>query len=99
MASDTSVQPVGLFIALPLGIWKPARRRCCCCSGSGSSAALAPENVAEQLRWGAGWLEALPWAQRCKDGSTDIARAASFSRLPRRNRGAAPTARDDDRRR
>jgi hypothetical protein len=44
---------------------------------SGSPATLAPENIAEQLRWGAGWLEALPWAQRSKDVSTDIARAAS----------------------
>ena len=30
---------------------------------SGSSGALAPERVVEQLRWGAGWLEALPWAK------------------------------------
>jgi Barrel-sandwich domain of CusB or HlyD membrane-fusion/GAF domain len=36
-----------------------------------------PEMVAEQLRWGAGWLDALPWARRCKDLSADVARAAS----------------------
>jgi hypothetical protein len=44
---------------------------------SGSSAALAPEKVAEQLRWGAGWLEALPWALRSKELTSDAARAAS----------------------
>ena len=39
--------------------------------------AANPAIVAEQLRWGAGWLEALPWARRAKDLSSDIARAAS----------------------
>ena len=39
--------------------------------------AATPESVAEQLRWGAGWLEALPWARRSKDVSSDIARATS----------------------
>ena len=77
MVSDTSVQPVGLFVALPLGSGSQPVAVAAVALASGSSAALAPENVAEQLRWGAGWLEALPWAQRCKDGSTDIARAAS----------------------
>jgi hypothetical protein len=77
IGSDTSVQPVGLFVALPLGSGSQPVAVAAVALASGSSAALAPENVAEQLRWGAGWLEALPWAQRCKDGSTDIARAAS----------------------
>jgi RND family efflux transporter MFP subunit len=71
------MQPVGLFVALPLGCGSQPVAVAAVALASGSSAALAPENVAEQLRWGAGWLEALPWAQRCKDGSTDIARAAS----------------------
>ena len=36
MGSDTSpAQPVGLLVALPLGVWKPAHRCCCCCSGIG----------------------------------------------------------------
>jgi hypothetical protein len=77
IGSDTSVQPVGLFVALPLGSGSQPVAVAAVALASGSSAALAPENVVEQLRWGAGWLEALPWAQRCKDGSTDIARAAS----------------------
>ena len=77
IASDTSVQPVGLFVALPLGSGSQPVAVAAVALAPGSSAALAPESVAEQLRWGAGWLEALPWAQRCKDGSTDIARAAS----------------------
>src|SRR5262245_27302661 len=77
IGSDTSVQPVGLFVALPLGSGSQPVGVAAVALASGSSAALAPENVAEQLQWGAGWVEALPWAQRCWDGSTDIARAAS----------------------
>jgi hypothetical protein len=77
MGSDTSVQPVGLFVALPLGSGSQPVAVAAVALASGSSAALAPENVAEQLRWGAGWLEALPWAQRCKHVLTDVARAAS----------------------
>jgi len=77
MGSDTSVQPVGLFVALPLGSGSQPVAVAAVALASGSSAALAPEKVAEQLRWGAGWLEALPWAQRSRDVSTVIARAAS----------------------
>jgi hypothetical protein len=77
MGSDTSVQPVCLFVALPLGSGSQPVAVVAVAVASGSSATLAPENIAEQLRWGAGWLEALPWAQRSKDVSTDIARAAS----------------------
>ena len=70
-------QPVGLFVALPLGPGSQPIAVAAVALASGSSAALAPENVAEQLRWGAGWLEAVPWARRSKDASTDVARAAS----------------------
>jgi Barrel-sandwich domain of CusB or HlyD membrane-fusion/GAF domain len=77
MEPDTSVQSVGLFVALPLGSGSQPVAVVAVAVASGSSATLAPENIAEQLRWGAGWLEALPWAQRSKDVSTDIARAAS----------------------
>jgi hypothetical protein len=51
---------------------------------------VAPESVAEQLRWGAGWLEALPWARRSKDSASDVAQAAScltFSPRLGRSRG------------
>jgi multidrug resistance efflux pump len=76
MGPDTRVQPVSL-VALPLGSGSQPVAVAAVALASGSSAAQAPENVAEQLQWGAGWLEALPWAQRCKDVSTDLARAAS----------------------
>ena len=76
--SDTCpAQPVGLFVALPLGAGSQPIAVAAVALASGSSAALAPESVAEQLRWGAGWLEALPWARRSKELSTEIARAAS----------------------
>jgi Barrel-sandwich domain of CusB or HlyD membrane-fusion/GAF domain len=77
MSSDTSVQQVGLFVALPLGPGSQPIAVAAVALASGSSAALAPESVVEQLRWGAGWLEALPWARRSEDASTDVARAAS----------------------
>ncbi|HYU54352.1 MAG TPA: HlyD family efflux transporter periplasmic adaptor subunit, partial [Gemmatimonadaceae bacterium] len=77
MEPDTSLQPVGLLVALPLGSASQPVAVVAVALAAGSSATLAPENIAEQLRWGAGWLEALPWAQRSKDVSTDIARAAS----------------------
>ena len=39
--------------------------------------AVAPESVAEQLKWGAGWLEALPWVGRLRKATAGAARAAS----------------------
>jgi multidrug resistance efflux pump len=77
VSESSSAQPVGLFVALPLGPRSQPIAVAAVALASGSSAALAPEGVVEQLRWGAGWLEALPWAQHCTDVSTDIARAAS----------------------
>jgi RND family efflux transporter MFP subunit len=70
-------QPVGLFLALPLGPGGQPIAVVAVALASGSSAALAPERVAEQLRWGGGWLETLPWARRSKELSSDTARAAS----------------------
>src|SRR5262245_30476474 len=77
LGSETAVQPVGLFVALPLGPESQPIAVVAVALASGSSAAQTPESVAEQLRWGAGWLEALPWARRSEDASTSVARAAS----------------------
>jgi RND family efflux transporter MFP subunit len=33
------------------------------------------ERIADELRWGAGWLEALPWVRRLEGSSADLARA------------------------
>src|SRR4051794_12661524 len=76
-ADSVPAQPVGLFLALPLGPGSEPIAIIAVALASGSSAALAPERVAQQLRWGEGWLETLPWAQRSKDLTTDAARAAS----------------------
>ena len=35
------------------------------------------ERLADELRWGTGWLEALPWARRFQGSSADMARALS----------------------
>lgn len=70
-------QPVGLFLALPLGPGSEPIGVAAFALASGSSAALAPVKIAEQLRWGAGWLETLSWARRSKNLASDADRAAS----------------------
>ena len=70
-------QSVGLFLAFPLGPGSEPIAVIAVALASGTSAAHAPEKVVQQLRWGAGWLEALPWAQRSKDLTADVARGAS----------------------
>ena len=77
--APTPVLPsaIGVLVALPLGPVSQPIAVAAVALASGSSAALAPETVAEQLRWGAGWLEALPWARSSKDVSSGVARAAS----------------------
>jgi hypothetical protein len=68
---------VGLFLAFPLGPESEPIAVIAVALASGTSAAHAPEKVVQQLRWGAGWLEALPWAQKSKDLTADVARGAS----------------------
>ena len=71
-------QPVGLIVAMPIGTARePIAVAAVALATSAGTPAAAPESVAEQLRWGAGWLEALPWVRRCKDVSSDMAQAAS----------------------
>ena len=38
---------------------------------------VTPEAVADQLKWGAGWLETLPWVSRRNDAASRAALAAS----------------------
>jgi RND family efflux transporter MFP subunit len=71
-------QPVGLIVATPLGAGgEPFAAAAIALASSGGSASIDPDAVAEQLRWGAGWLEALPWAQRTKQFSANVAQATS----------------------
>ncbi|MEH2471082.1 biotin carboxyl carrier protein [Nitrobacteraceae bacterium AZCC 2161] len=75
---DTSPAPVALIVAVPLGTAKePIAVAAIALTTTAGRPVATPEIVAEQLRWGAGWLEALPWARRSKDLSSDIVRAAS----------------------
>ena len=70
-------QPV-VLVALPLGTARePIAAAAIALTTTAGKPEANPEIVAEQLRWGAGWLEALPWARRSKELSSDIARAAS----------------------
>lgn len=70
-------QHVALVVALPLGAGAPIAAAAIALTTTAGVPVVAPEAVAEQLRWGAGWLEALPWARRAKALSLDVARAAS----------------------
>ena len=72
------VEPVGLLIAVPVGAGgNRIGVVAVAMATSRGSTTIAPESVIEQLQWGAGWLEAVPWAQRSKDLSATVARAAS----------------------
>ena len=72
------VEPVGLLIAVPVGAGgNRIGVVAVAMATSRGSTTIAPESVMERLQWGAGWLEALPWAQRSKDLSATVARAAS----------------------
>ena len=96
---DTSpAQPVALIVAVPLGTAKgPFAAAAIALSTTAGNPTTAPAVIADQLRWGAGWLEALPWARHAKDLSSDVAQAAVVPRPSRRGRGTAAAARAGDR--
>lgn len=69
---------VVLIVAVPLGVAKtPVAAAAVALTMTGGNPVATPQFVAEQLRWGAGWLEALPWARQSRKLSSDVARAAS----------------------
>ena len=71
-------QPVALIVAVPLGAAKqPIAVAAVALTTTAGTPVVDPETVVELLRWGAGWLEAFPWARRAKDLSSDVARSAS----------------------
>lgn len=72
-----STSACGVLLALPLGAGSQPVAVVAVALAAGSTAAFKPESVAEQLRWGAGWLETLPWAERARHLSQDSERAAS----------------------
>jgi multidrug resistance efflux pump len=73
-----STPTCGVMLALPLGPASEPVAVVAVALAWGSSTAQSPESVVEQLRWGAGWLEALPWAARSKGLARNSERAASL---------------------
>jgi RND family efflux transporter MFP subunit len=70
--------PLGLLIASQLGHGsQPVGAVAVALATTRAPASIAAQSVIEQLQWGAGWLEALPWARRCNAVSSNIGRAAS----------------------
>ncbi len=74
----TQPQPVGLLVAVPLcvGTASPSGVVGVALSTLHGSASVAPETVAEQLKWGAGWLETLPWVRHARERLASSQRAA-----------------------
>jgi multidrug efflux pump subunit AcrA (membrane-fusion protein) len=76
--ADHPARSVVLVVALPLGMAKkPVATAAIALTTTGGNPVVMPQLVAEQLRWGAGWLEALPWARQSRRLGADIARASS----------------------
>jgi hypothetical protein len=71
-----TVQPIGVLIAAPLGTsGKPIAVAAVAVSPPSGVASGGLEIIAEQLRWGGGWLEALNLARRSERASSGASRA------------------------
>jgi hypothetical protein len=68
---------LALLLAMPLGSEANPQAIVAVALSSVNLAALDPETIAQSLRWGAGWLEVLPWARRLKTAASDLDRASS----------------------
>ena len=75
-------QPVTLVVAVPLGAGDVRLGvAAVALTTSHGASPVAPEAVAAQLKWGAGWLEALPWIRRLRNTASRAAQAASIMEL------------------
>ena len=66
-----------LFVAVPLERGNESFAVAAVALATSEGTSSGPESVAEQLRWGAGWLEAMPWASRSKELSSSVERASA----------------------
>jgi RND family efflux transporter MFP subunit len=68
-------EPVVMLVAQPVGCGlEPAAAVAVALATARGAATVPPETLAEQLRWGAGWLEAVPWAREAKDAASRVER-------------------------
>jgi RND family efflux transporter MFP subunit len=70
-------RPVMLIVAAPLGTAKEPVAAAAIAVTTAGKPAANPQRIVEELGWGAGWLEMLPWARRSRELSSDVSRAAS----------------------
>lgn len=71
-------QPVTLNVAVPLGAGGVHLGvAAVALTTTHGASAMAPERVADHLKWGAGWLETQPWVERVKRTAAVAAQAAS----------------------
>jgi RND family efflux transporter MFP subunit len=77
-ADAPKTHPVGVVVAVPVGVGdEPFAVAAVALTAARGTGLASPETIAERLRWGAGWLEAVPWAERAGDATTKIERAAA----------------------
>lgn len=69
--------PLDHLVAIPLGSDGQIIAVVAVSLATSRSAVANVEHVTEQLHWGAGWLEALPWARRSKETSADLTRVVA----------------------
>ena len=75
-------QRVTLIVAVPLGAGAVRLGvAAVALTTSHGASPVAPEAVAAQLKWGAGWLEALPWIRRLRNTTSRAAQTASIMDL------------------
>jgi len=71
-------QSIGLLVAVPLDVGgEPIGVAGIALNALRGSSSVAPEAIVEQIRWGAGWLKALLWAQKVRQAAAYTGRAAS----------------------
>jgi multidrug resistance efflux pump len=71
-------QPITVMVAVPLGAGSVRMGAAAVAlTTSHGASPVEPEGVADQLKWGAGWLEVLPWKRRLGNTESRAAQAAS----------------------
>ena len=80
-SADTPAAAGNLLIAAPLGVSEIVGVAAISVTNRPGTRSLAPETIAEQLRWGAGWLEAVPLARRAEGNSDGLALASACTDL------------------
>ena len=72
-----AAQQEDLLMAVPIGVEDIIAVAAIAITTPAGVAPPVPESIAEQVRWGGGWLAALPWVHRTREMSLQIEQATS----------------------